>query len=117
MSEPISATRTDLFDVIGTAITSNEFTTVTPTNVTKTVILSDNVILASDTPVDLGKGKFAEAMDSGTNLVSGMSNAVWFVQGSLKASSKGTNVTLKAVGIWKEGSSTFKGSVTTSKTK
>lgn len=108
----------DILSVIGTAITDTDNVTVDPTNVTSTVGLSTNVVLVGDDVVDLGKGKFAEAfsqLNSSTAQPFGMSNSAWFVQGSVKASTKGTNFSAKVEGIYKEGSSAFSGSIKTSK--
>jgi hypothetical protein len=108
----------EVFDVIGTSITdtTNILNGAGNTNTT-TVTLSKSVFLAGDTSVDLGKGKFAEAFFSrpDTNQVSTMSNAVLYVTGSTKTSTKGTNVTGKIVGIWQEAVSTVSGSIKNSK--
>jgi hypothetical protein len=109
----------EVFDVIGTSITDTTNITVNASNVTTRVNLSTSVFLAGDTSVDLGKGKFAEAFFSrpDTNQVSTMSNAVLYVTGSTKTSTKGTNVTGKIVGIWQEAVSTASGSIKNSKVK
>jgi hypothetical protein len=109
----------DILSVIGTAITdtTNVLNGAGNTNTT-TVSLSTNVVLVGDDVVDLGKGKFAEAfaqLNSSTAQPFGMSNSAWFVQGSVKASTKGTNFSAKVEGIYKEGSSAFSGSIKTSK--
>ncbi len=109
----------DVVSVIGTAITftTNILNGAETTNTTLTT-LSTNVVLVGDDVVSLGQGKFAEALaqlNSDTAQPFGMSNSVWFVQGSVKASAKGTNFSAKVQGIYKEGSSAFSGSVKTSK--
>jgi hypothetical protein len=108
-----------VFDVIGTAITESilDTNTFAPGTNVLTTSLSTNVFLASDTPVDLGKGKFAEAMFSDSAAPFGLSNAAWFVQGSIKDSSKGTSVSGKVEGIYREGASAFKGTFKNSKTQ
>jgi hypothetical protein len=93
--------------------------------ITTTTEVSSNAWVVSDTPVDLGKGKFAEAAGARNHDVAGpfgSSNTEWYVTGSLKESGgkKGggtTNVSAKVVGIWQEGVSTFSASVSTAKTK
>jgi hypothetical protein len=115
--DEIGSSSGNVFSAIGTAITETDNAEIDPTNVTSTVGLSTNVVLVGDDVVDLGKGKFAEALfqlNSDTAQPFGMSNSAWFVQGSVTRA-KGTNFTAKVQGIWMEGSSAFSGSVKTSK--
>jgi hypothetical protein len=108
---------TDRFQVLGTTIIHSDVSVDDPgvgTN-TLTNTLSTNVFLFGDDPVGTDS-KFVEALFGQGAGPFGMSNAVWLATGSIK-STKGTNVTLKAQGIWKEGTTSFKASVKTSKTQ
>ena len=117
VAEITSGKTGDSFSVLGTAITDTTNHTVNATNVVSTINLSSNVFLAGDTPVDLGKGKFVEALFGDGAGPFGLSNSVWLVFGTAKLSSKGTNVSAKVEGIWKEGDTAFKGSIKNSKTQ
>lgn len=107
----------DVFDVIGTAITQSTLTTNLGSIITNTITtdVSSNVFLSGNNPVDLGKGKFAEVFFGPSKAPFGMSNSVWFVNGAFKDSSKGTNISAKVEGIWKDGDTAFKGSIKNSK--
>lgn len=110
---------TDTFQVVGTSSIIHSDVSVDDPGVgtnTLTNTLSTNVFLVGDDPVGTDS-KFVEVLFGQGAGPFGMSNAVWLTTGSIKASTKGTNVTLKAQGIWKEGTTSFKASVKTSKTQ
>jgi len=124
----VPGTPTNVGDVFGTAIldvtgvstssvTAGGTDTVTITTFTA---LSSNAWVVTDTPIDLGKGKFAEAGGAvTTNLVFGSSNTAWYVTGTVKDPKGGktvsTNVSAKVVGVWQEGVSAFSASISTAK--
>jgi hypothetical protein len=118
--DPISATRTDTVDVIGTVILDSSSSTNGTTNTVSSSI-STNAFLVSDDRVDLGKGKFAEASFAENFNVAGpfgSSNTECYITGTVKTDKKGVvTVSAKAVGIWQAGVSAFSASISTAKAK
>ena len=121
-------TSTVTSDVYGTTILDIlSSTTGAVVNGTATVSvvteISTDAWIFSDTPIDLGKGKFAEAGVSasfGKAGAFGSSNTECYITGTVKDPeiSKGgskkaatTNVTAKISGVWQEGVSTFSASI------
>jgi hypothetical protein len=129
--------------VLGTTIldSTNVITSFSPTSgvevVTNTVTssISSNAWLATDSPVEFGKGKFAaagSAVNFGVAGPFGSSNLVAFITGTVKAGKSGpvedkgkggsssnstssVDLSAKAVGVWAEGVSTFSASISTAK--
>jgi hypothetical protein len=114
---PISTTVTNTVVVLGTAILDSVSITNGTTN-TITSVVSSNALVVSDVPVDLGKGKFAAAAGNGGAGPFGTSNTIWYITGTAKTDkNSNTTVTAKAVGIWKDGDTSFSASITAVKTK
>jgi len=123
-------TPTNVGDVFGTAIlevtgvitssvTAGGTDTVT---ITTTYAISTDAWLETDTPIDLGKGNFAEggyAVNFDEAGPFGSSNTVCYITGTLKDPKSGktvsTNVSAKVVGVWQEGVSSFSASISPAK--
>jgi hypothetical protein len=126
-----TTTSTVTSDVYGTSILDIlSSTTGAVVNGTATVSvvteISTDAWIFTDTPIDLGKGKFAEAggaANFGKAGAFGSSNTECYITGTVKDPeiSKGgskavtTNVTAKVSGVWQEGVSSFSASISPAK--
>jgi hypothetical protein len=114
---PISATVTDIEDVLGTTILDSTSVTNGATNTVFSVV-SSNAWVVSGARIDLGRGKLVEAAFGPGAGAFGTSNTVWLITGTIKTDKKSnTTVSAKASGIWQDGVSAFSASISTAKAK
>ena len=84
------------------------------------VVLSTNVFMLSDVPIEVGKGKVVEALGERPEFghgPAGMTDSVWLATLTLSDSGKSTNVSAAVAGVWEAGASAFTGKINFEKVK